>query len=60
MNNLKTFLAFLLVLMAMIMAYPERGKAATLCLISLMKAMPIGKFFEVLIKYFTRNNKSRN
>ncbi len=41
------------------MAYPKRGKAATECLTSLMKAIPLYKLFEVLIKYINQINKSQ-
>jgi hypothetical protein len=58
MNTLEIFLAFVLILTAMFMAYPKRAKAATVCLTLLMGAMPLGKLFEAMIKYLSRNNKS--
>ena len=55
MNNFAIFLGFVLVMTSMFMAFPERAKKATKCLIQLVGALFISRAFQAITAYFKRN-----
>lgn len=57
MNNLYAILIFILFVIILLMAYPQRGTVATKNLKSLMTAMPLSKLFDAIGKYANRSNK---
>lgn len=52
MNNFAMFLLFILILTVLFMAFPQRGRKATRCLIQLIGALFISKAFQAIIAYF--------
>lgn len=52
MNNFALFLGFVLIITSMFMAFPERAKKATQCLIQLVRALCISNFFQAMATYF--------
>jgi hypothetical protein len=55
MNNFTFFLGFILIITSMFMAFPERARKATKCLIQLVGALFISKAFQAITAYFNRN-----
>lgn len=48
------FLVFILIMTSLFMAFPERAKKATRCLIQLVGALFISKAFQAMTAYFNR------
>lgn len=57
MDNFTIFLGFVLVITSMFMAFPERARKATKCLVQLVGALFISKAFQAMIAYFKEKQR---
>ena len=57
MSDFTYFLGFILLITSMFMAFPERGRKATKCLIQLVGALAISKAFQAMTSYFNRKKQ---